>query len=108
MPPFVEVRAPFLDTHFRIDIPHYDSADIQAAYSVFTRANITALCEAGLREVPGYNTLIEEEKTLGVSFELAWRLGTYLDWIWQVHDVEDKYRDWAVLCGIALKQVNMT
>ncbi|CAL1713133.1 unnamed protein product [Somion occarium] len=106
MPPFVEVRAPFLDTHFRIDIPHYDSADIQAAYSVFTRANITALCEAGLREVPGYNTLIEEEKTLGVSFELAWRLGTYLDWIWQVHDVEDKYRDWAVLCGIALKQHN--
>jgi len=36
--------------------------------------------------------------------ELAWRIDTALDWVWQTEDVEGKAREWAVLCGLALKQ----
>lgn len=37
--------------------------------------------------------------------ELAWRVGAKLDWIWQLHDLQGRPRDWAVLYGLALNQV---
>ena len=105
IPKFLEIKAPFLDTRFKIDIPAYNSGNITKAYSTFTRANIISLCETGLRDVPAYKTLIEENKDKGIELELAWRIDTYLDWIWTVEDGEGKVRDWAVLIGLALKQV---
>ena len=41
----------------------------------------------------------------GLSLRLAWRMGAKLDWVWQIHDLHGRPRDWAVLYGIALNQV---
>ncbi|KAL4250079.1 hypothetical protein ABKN59_004898 [Abortiporus biennis] len=104
LPPFIEIRAPALDTRMKIDIPNYDIADINSAYSVFTHSNVTKLCQEGLETVPEYENLIERYLRAGSTLELAWRIDTVLDWVWQLNDVKGKYRDWAVLCGLALKQ----
>ncbi|KAK7690007.1 hypothetical protein QCA50_006649 [Cerrena zonata] len=106
LPPFLEIKAPFLDTRFKIDVPFYNSGNITKVYSTFTRANIISLCEAGLRDVPAYKALIEENMDKGIEFELAWRIDTFLDWIWVDEDVEGKMREWDVLVGLALKQAN--
>ena len=41
----------------------------------------------------------------GVRLGLAWRMNTNLDWIWLDEDVRGNPRYWAVLYGLALKQV---
>ena len=105
LPPFIEVRASALDTRIKIDIPHHDSANIGAAYAVFTRPNIISLCQKGLQAIPEYEALIAQHLRDGATLELAWRVDTMLDWVWQLNDVSGEYRDWAVLCGLALKQV---
>ena len=105
LPPFIEVRAPALDTRMKIDIPHYNTADINAAYEVFTKPNIVSLCQKSLQAVPEYEALIAHQLRNGASLELAWRVDTILDWVWQLSDVTGKIREWAVLCGLAIKQV---
>ena len=105
LPPFIEVRAAALDTRMKIDIPHYDSSDINAAYAVFTRSNIISLCQKNLEAIPEYEALIAQHIRDGASLELAWRVDTILDWVWQLNDVRGRFREWAVLCGLAMKQV---
>ena len=85
-------------------MPGHDTADLEAAYSVFTRDNILGLCEKYLRTVPEFRTLMEREHAEGATFELAWRFDTNLDWVWRASDVMDKERKWSVLCGLALSQ----
>lgn len=109
IPPYIEIKAPFLDTRFKIDIPSWNSGNISKAYGTFTRENIIGLCERGLRDIPAYKALIEENRDKGIEFELAWRVDTYLDWVVEAfveEDVEGKGREWAVLGGLALKQVS--
>ncbi|KAL6303463.1 Pleckstrin homology domain-containing protein [Sparassis latifolia] len=104
LPPYVDIRCPAIDTHISIDIPHYDGADIAAAYTVFNKQNIISLCEHRLKTVHEYKTLIEDKLAEGARMEMAWRFETSLDWVWQLDDVQGKPREWAVLCGLALKQ----
>ncbi|KAI0070145.1 hypothetical protein K474DRAFT_1687553 [Panus rudis PR-1116 ss-1] len=107
IPPSIIVRAPFLDTRFKIDIPTFpnsDVPDLHTTYQIFTRSNIVALCEKGLRTVPAYHALMEQNREKGVSLELAWRLDTYLDWVWMEEDVQGYEREWGVICGLALRQ----
>lgn len=84
-----------------IDIP---DADDDETYKVFSRENAIALCMNTLRTVPNWNNLIEWEIQQGKSLELAWRVGTHLDWIWLYEDVQGNPRQWEVLCGLALKK----
>ena len=106
LPPYIEVRAPALDIRITVDVPGHDTADIDAAFTVFTRDNIIRLCEKYLHNAPEFRALLERNKAEGTLFDLAWRLDTNLDWVWQEDDVQGKARKWAVLCGIALKQAD--
>ncbi|KAI8978669.1 Pleckstrin homology domain-containing protein [Trametes punicea] len=104
LPPYIDIRSPALDTRIKIDVPGFDTADLNTAFAVFTRENILSLCEKSLGTTPDFRALMEREHAEGTTFELAWRLGTNLDWVWRTSDVQSKQRKWAVLCGIALTQ----
>lgn len=96
------MRNPRLNTKVKIDIP---TADNDRIYRVFSRENAIALCRDSLRSVPDWKNLVEREILEGKSLELAWRVDTNLDWVWLDDDIEGDMRQWAVLCGLALKQV---
>ncbi|OCH86402.1 hypothetical protein OBBRIDRAFT_797244 [Obba rivulosa] len=104
LPSTLEIRSPTLDTRLEINIPNYDTPSAAAAYAVFNKDNLTRLCEKSLRAMPEYRALVECRLAEGATFELAWRHGANLDWVWQLEDVRGNPREWAVLCGIALKQ----
>ena len=104
LPPFIEIKNPAVETRMRVDVPGFDTADIDAAYKVFQKENIVRLCQKYIRSAPEYRALLDHELGAGAKFELAWRLNTDLDWVWQDTDVQDNTRLWAVLCGLALKQ----
>lgn len=104
LPPYIEVRTPALDTRLTVDVPGFDTADLDAAYKVFQRDNIIRLCEKSLRSDPEYGALLQSEEDDGAVFDLAWRVNTDLDWVWKEDDVQGKARNWAVLCGLSLKQ----
>ena len=64
------------------------------------------MCKHVLKEVEEYETLIGEALANGASLQLAWRVDARLDWVWQPEDVTGRYRDWAVLYGLSLRQVS--
>ncbi|TFK73572.1 hypothetical protein BDN72DRAFT_834437 [Pluteus cervinus] len=103
LPKAIEVRNPRLDTRVKIDIPS-GPMDMEQLFKVFNRDNVISLCMDSLRAVNNWNALIEREILSGKTLELAWRVDTDLDWIWLEDDIEGKKRDWAVLCGLALRQ----
>ncbi|KAI0648051.1 Pleckstrin homology domain-containing protein [Trametes meyenii] len=103
-PPVIEIRSPTLDIRIKIDVPGYESGDLDAAYTIFTRDNIIGLCEKYLRTAPEFRTLMEHEHAEGATFELAWRHDTNVDWVWNTTNVLDEPRKWSVLCGLALTQ----
>lgn len=105
LPPSIEVRCPTLDTRLKIDVPQ-GHAGGQSAFNVFTPSNTVGLCKNVLKKVEDYDEVIGGEIKHGASLELAWRMDTRLDWVWQPEDVLGNRRDWAVLYGLALKQVN--
>ncbi|KAI0632122.1 Pleckstrin homology domain-containing protein [Trametes polyzona] len=104
LPPYIEIRSPALDTRIKIDVPDFDNAKLEAAYTIFTRENLLRLCEKYLRTVPEFRALMEREHAEGATFELAWRHDTNLDWVRYASDVLDRPRKWDVLCGLALTQ----
>ncbi|KAH9854680.1 Pleckstrin homology domain-containing protein [Lenzites betulinus] len=104
LPPHIEIRSPTLDTRIKIDVPEFDNANLDAAYTVFSRENIIRLCEKYLRTVPEFRALMERSHAEGATFELAWRADTDLDWICRTSDDRAAPRKWAVLCGLALAQ----
>jgi hypothetical protein len=80
----------------------------------FSHENILALCARSLRSVSEWREIMQREMDAGRTLELAWRLGTSLYWVGREDEdaVEEsdeenipRSRAWAVLCGIALKQV---
>ena len=91
----------------KIDIPGGDTKDMNGAYAVFTRRNILALCRRALRRSKQHDIYVQQVLAEGESLELAWRIDTALDWVWQTEDVDGRFREWAVLCGLALKQVRL-
>ncbi|KAI1789615.1 Pleckstrin homology domain-containing protein [Ganoderma leucocontextum] len=104
LPPFIEIRNPAVEIRMRVDVPGFDTADIDAAYKVFQKDNIVRLCERYLRSAPEYRAVLEHELGAGATFELAWRINSELDWVSQDTDVQGNARQWAVLSGLALKQ----
>lgn len=98
----IEVHNPSLDTKVKIDVPHISTVDSDR---MFTRANIIRLCMESLHDVPDWQEIVERQMHGGKVLELAWRIDTNLDWIWLETDVYGLHRAWAVLCGLALKQV---
>ncbi|TFK40603.1 Pleckstrin homology domain-containing protein [Crucibulum laeve] len=104
IPTSIDIRNPTLNTKVTIDLPNIDTIDSGKSYKMFERENIIALCAQSLRSVAHWDGLIEREILNGASLQLAWRVGTNLDWIWLDDDVAGKPREWAVICGLALKQ----
>lgn len=98
LPPTLEIQNPSLGTRVRMEIPGVETPEM------FTRGNIIALCMHSLRQVKDWKELIELQLSQGKELELAWRLGTQLDWIWLDTDVLGNPRDCAVLCGLAMQQ----
>ncbi|KAJ3796632.1 Pleckstrin homology domain-containing protein [Lentinula aff. detonsa] len=104
LPPVVEIRNPRLDIKLKIDIPNVDSVQM---YRIFSKENLVALSVQSLRAVPDWKYVIERQLTEGDVLQLCWRQGSYLDWIWLNDDVEERPRDWVVLCGLALRQTSI-
>ncbi|EMD39935.1 hypothetical protein CERSUDRAFT_112180 [Gelatoporia subvermispora B] len=104
LPSALEIWSPTLDTRVEINIPNHDTPSATAAYAVFNKDNLIKLCGKSLRSMQEYKSLIEDRLAEGATFELAWRHGTILDWVWQLDDVQGQSREWAVLSGLALKQ----
>lgn len=100
-PPTVEIRNPRLDSKLKIDMPNVDNIQ---TYKIFSKDNLIALCIQSLKAVPDWKYLVERQLAEGNVLRLCWRAGSYLDWIWLDDDVDGLPRDWAVLCGLALKQ----
>lgn len=98
LPSFIEVRSPVIETRLKIDIP--ECAD----GSFFCRDNLVALCIKTLSTVRDWEVIIKNRLAEGAHMELAWRLGTNLDWIWWHDDFHGHPRSWAVLAGLALNQ----
>lgn len=89
----------------KIDIPDIGIVESQKGLKMFTRSNVIGLCEKSLRSVGDWKTIMERQIAQGKMLQLTWRVDTHLDWIWLENDVDGKPREWAVLCGLALKQV---
>ena len=98
---------PALETRLRVDIPGADRGDIQEAFSVFTRENAVEICKKALHNVEDYEEIVLRAEKDGIYLGLSWRMDMQLDWIWQTEDVEGRPRGWAVLVGLALKQVRI-
>ena len=105
LPTSLEVRCPTLDARLKIDIPPNDIGE-HVAFSVFDPANAVGLCKRVLRKAEDYDEAVGRAIEDGATLELAWRMDTRLDWVWQSEDLVGKKRDWAVLYGLALKQVS--
>jgi hypothetical protein len=94
-----------MDSRVKIDIPSSVSLETDEGINMFTRQNMIALCRKLLKNFRDWDFIIEGELGKGKHLELAWRMNTKLDWVWLDDDVDGKRREWAVLCGLPLKQV---
>lgn len=109
IPSFINIHNPRMNTRVTVDIPpEQQSTDVGDLYRTFTRKNLIELCLESLRTIPDWNILVERELTGGRSLQIAWRVDDSVDWIWLEHDIFGNYRDWAVLCGLAFRQVCAT
>lgn len=105
LPPYIEVRCPAMESRVKIDIPSSVSLETKEGLAMFTRENIIGLVRDALKNFKDWEFIIEREVEKGKHIELAWRMETKLDWIWLDDDVNGNKREFAVLCGLPLKQV---
>ncbi|KAJ6508926.1 Pleckstrin homology domain-containing protein [Mycena sanguinolenta] len=98
LPPSLEILHPDLGTRVKMELPGVEAPEM------FTRENIVALCMHSLRRVKDWKELIDLQLSEGKEFQLTWRLGTQLDWVWLETDVLGEPRECAVLCGLAMHQ----
>src|ERR1700722_11832979 len=106
IPPCIEIRNPGLGVHVKIDVPREYMEQPEEGGTMFTPENLIKLCTTALGSVPDWSHLILNQMQQGKKLELAWRLDTQLDWVWQNQCVDGARRNWAVLCGLALKQAS--
>lgn len=74
---------------------------------MFTPQNIVEVCKKALHNVEDYEEIVLRANEDGIPLGLSWRMDMQLDWVWQTEDVEGRLRGWAVLLGLALKQVGV-
>ncbi|KAF8631778.1 hypothetical protein AX17_004993 [Amanita inopinata Kibby_2008] len=103
VPESIKIRNPLLDATVSIDVPDADTDNMDGTFHIFSRKNVVDLCMKSLSSVPEWDSLIQREVQAGGSLELAWRMGTNLDWIWLDTDVQGESRKLAVLCGLATR-----
>jgi len=97
-----------MDSRVKVDIPDSLSLEPDQGVSMFTRQNMIGLCRKSLKNYRDWEVIVERELEKGKHLELAWRMEMKLDWIWLDDDVDGKKREWAVLCGLALKQAGFS
>jgi hypothetical protein len=97
-----------MDSRVKVDIPDSLSLKPDQGVSMFTRQNMIGLCRKSLKNYRDWEFIVERELEKGKHLELAWRMEMKLDWIWLDDDVDGKKREWAVLCGLALKQAGFS
>lgn len=105
IPKTLEVKNPTLNATVSIDVPPADDNDYERILKTLSRQNVIDLSIIGLSSLPDWSSLIQLALLQGKRLELAWRIGTNLDWIWLETDIDEKVRNWAVLCGLVVKQV---
>ena len=102
LPSHIELRSPVLEVNLKVKVPSQDNS---ASLAIFTRENLVRLCMKSVSEVPDWELILKKRLEEGASLELAWRMDTYLDWVWWRQDVNGDDRGWDVLSGLALVQV---
>jgi hypothetical protein len=105
VPKTMDIHNPALSTKVTIDIPEPKDSEDGGLDCFFKRENVIELCMKSLQNVPDWKFLMEKEIKGGISLQLAWRVDANLDWVWLDTDIFGETRDWAVLCGLAFKQV---
>lgn len=103
IPSSIDVSSPALEARIEIEVP--EVMDFERGYKVFSPTNVIELCRKSFSNVQDWKELVEQRLAEGKELALAWRMETKLDWIWMEYDAEGTRREWAVLCGLALKQV---
>ena len=88
-----------------INVPPADGNDYERIFNTLSRQNVIDLSILGFSSLPDWSSLIQLALVQGKRLELAWRIGTHLDWIWLETDIDEKVRNWAVLCGLVVKEV---
>jgi hypothetical protein len=115
IPPSIELTCPAIGTRVDLDVPAADEVNIDKAYHMFSRRNIidtvrkSLASSCGSHEIASrdWNYVVERRIATGTTLELAWNLEAKLDWVWKEEDVMGQPRPWAVLCGLAMQQVNI-
>lgn len=107
LPSSIELRCVRLDTRVKIDVPSTELLDFHHAYQIFTPTNTVDLCKQVLDSLEDYDAVIGRAVENGASLQLAWRMDARLDWVWQPDDVTGRYRDWAVLYGLSIRQASI-
>lgn len=107
----MEIRCPVLDARVTFPIPPIDIVSGVEGYKTFTRTKVIDDCCEQMSGIPEWDLVIESALRTGVEqdkarLELCWRTESKLDWVWLDDDVNGMYRPWAVLFGIALKNVS--
>ncbi|TFK52368.1 hypothetical protein OE88DRAFT_1627947 [Heliocybe sulcata] len=106
LPSHLDIRSPALDTRVRISIPGFDEADVEGkGYNMLGRDNVLRLCRKTLKTMKDWAFLVEGPLNEGkTTLQLAWRMDTKLDWVWDPEDSDDEAKSWDVICGLAMKQ----
>lgn len=99
----MEIICPLVSTRVKIGIPDTD----EDAWKAFTRDYIVDQCSRAMKHSFTWNTVTQLPISTGRKLELAWRTGNILDWVWLRNNVEGEKRDWEVLYGLALQQVDV-
>lgn len=97
-----------MDSRVKIDLPPSLALGDPRSIATMTRQNIIALCRNLLKNHQDWDLIVERQIQAGKHLELAWRMEAKLDWIWLDDDIDGKRRDFAVLCGLAMKQVTVS
>ncbi|KAF9481182.1 hypothetical protein BDN70DRAFT_855567 [Pholiota conissans] len=104
IPPSIDIYIPRLSTKVTVDISN-DTDNRDTSKHVFSRENVVQLCMNALHNIPDWQFVMDEQIKKGCSLALAWRSKANLDWIWLDDDVTGNLREWAVLCGLPMKQL---
>lgn len=103
LPTEIKVYCPALDTRVKIEIP--DTVGTDARF--FTRRNIIDLCISPLKKHIDWSLVIQREYDAGNALELAWRMGSSLEWVrHQNEDEEINGKQETVFFGLALSSVS--
>lgn len=125
IPEYIDVHIPVVDLRVRIPIPEEIpvgvpkkklSAGMQVmmanasyqsggeGYKLVNRKSIIDTVLALGHKIPQWDEVTAKLQEMGLSYELAWRDQTTLDWVREERTSQGENREWAVLCGSLLAE----